>query len=174
MVDGLVIYARIAKARAFKAKAMNSTPRPQNLALTPRLKINIPTVGLILQCVVWCVLGRQRPVCVCGVYRAQRRAAGVGCDEQTDGSWPSMLASSLSQHYLAPWCCLQVILCDPYLSALEALANMCYTNRRYLYVYLYLKFGTLPSEVGFPLQFFLLNTAYSHSLNWHFVVFSLT
>jgi len=34
------------------------------------------------------------------------------------------------------WCWLQVTLCDPYLSALEAFAKTCYTNRRYLYLYL--------------------------------------
>ena len=31
------------------------------------------------------------------------------------------------------WCCLQVTLCDPYLSALEAFAWTRYTNRRLLY-----------------------------------------
>jgi len=31
-------------------------------------------------------------------------------------------------------CCSQVTLCDPYLSALEALAKTRYTSRRYLYV----------------------------------------
>ena len=35
------------------------------------------------------------------------------------------------------WYSLQVILCDPYLSALEVLAKTRYTNRRYLYLYLY-------------------------------------
>jgi len=37
------------------------------------------------------------------------------------------------------WCCLQVTLCDSYLSALETFVKTRYfTDRRYLYLYLYL------------------------------------
>ena len=36
-------------------------------------------------------------------------------------------------------------LCDPYRIALEAFANTRYTNRRYLYVYLY---TTLPDDIN--------------------------
>ena len=36
---------------------------------------------------------------------------------------------------LGLWCNLQVTLCEPYLSALDAFAKTRYTNRRYLYTF---------------------------------------
>ena len=39
----------------------------------------------------------------------------------------------MTGEYRQIWCCLQVTLCDPYLSALEAFAWTRYTNRRLLY-----------------------------------------
>ena len=51
---------------------------------------------------------------------------------------------------------MQVILCDPYLSALEAFAKTCYTNRRYLYLYLYLLKYPLRRTPFYPVYSFSL------------------